>query len=121
MPRAPRRATAYAVATPLPGGAAKGVADMGDRFGRRNRMVDEAVDVDGAVVRPPDPDPTDAELDVAADATGSADASDPAPAEAPPHEGDDEVEGDVEDVDGRFARRNPIVDRAIGGSTPGTP
>ena len=82
---------------------------MGDRFGRRNRLVDDAVDVDAAVVPapvpeaeappPPDPDPT------------------PADHEAVDGPDEDVVDDDeLDDVDdGRFARRNPIVDRALPG------
>ena len=90
-------------------GAAKGTADMGDRFGRRNRMVDEAVDVDAAVVPAPVAEPEPPPPEPEPEPEPEAAATEPV--------GADEPDEELEEVDARFARRNPIVDRAL--SEPG--
>jgi hypothetical protein len=79
----------------------------GDRFHRRNPLIDDVVDVDAAVKPAPAADEIPSEpLDpVASDA-------------ATEHAGalDEEAEDDdgfEEEVDGRFGRRNPLVDRTL--------
>lgn len=80
----------------------------GDRFHRRNPLIDDVVDVDAAVKPAP-----------AADEIPSGPLDPPGPlavddAPEPDLETDGaDDDGFDEDVDGRFGRRNPLIDRAL--------
>lgn len=89
---------------------------MGDRWERRNPLVDQAVDVDAAVVpAPPAAEP--GPLPAGADDDHDPDVGDdPAvsPDGAGPDAHDPTDDEDLEEPDGRFARRKPRIDRALG-------
>lgn len=99
---------------------------MGDRWERRNPLVDQVVDVDAAVVPAPPPAPptgTDG-IGVPDDESRTGDAPDQDGREhdeglsgdpAAEATDDDDDDDDVEETDSRFARRNPLIEKALGG------